>query len=160
MTTVETPFGVMEMIAYRTNHCRLQCVSGSPIKVNRVPMRISPKEFMLIDGEWTMVECNNTDYYKNPVLYIHYVDGRQGDPSYAAREKLLQWIHTFFIADLNRGVYTTQLDTGELNYWKNTIQKIEKELEETLTKVDQLKENLGLARFMLNNLEKEFAKIP
>ena len=151
--TIESPFGSVEVYFYRNNHCSLQARGAGFITINGVELTFH-KEFAIVDGEWQPINTDsNGKPYRNTMLNLRFYDWqRNGSPSSSAYNKLLQWIQAFFVADLNRGVYTKQLNEAERNFFKNAIDRKHREIAEANELIARLQTALLADNAILNAL--------
>ena len=153
---IESPFGAMEVYFSRNNHCILFASGTEYITINNVKLTFR-KQFVVIDNQWQPVASDTDRYgkfYVDTYLNLRFHDySRNGSPSNSAHDKLLNWIRTFFLADLNRGTYyTAERLTAERNYFKKEIEKFQSELVDAIELCDTLENKIADYTTMLQAL--------
>lgn len=134
---IESPFGPLEILFHRNNHCTVQARGMNPIIINGVELAFH-KDLAIIDGQWQLAEyeyerAGQGKFNHNSFLHIRFHDWqRTGSPSRNAYNKLKYWIVAFLLADLNSGKYTAQLNAAE----RNSIQALITNLRLTIDKAN------------------------
>lgn len=153
MTLIESPYGKLEVHFSRNNVCILVTPSGGFVTINGVQYTLR-KEFATIDNDWNMVEISGrSEYYKNSMINLRFHDWqRNGSPSSSAYTKMQQWIEAFFLADLNRGVYTKQMNEAERRYRMLQIKEKQLKIKEANDLIAKLTTELLTDNALLNAL--------
>lgn len=149
---IESPFGKIEVIFVRNNHCVLQCCGTQPIKINGVELSFR-KDIIIIDGKWEMVECDGGgDFYISSNLNLKFNDWTRYNesPSKNAREKLHGWISDSFISNLMMGVYQNELNRAEIYYSKNKINALNSEIRAAEKVIEKCKAEIATLTHIIN----------
>lgn len=149
---IESPFGKVEVIFVRNNHCIVSTAALQPIKINGVELSFR-KDIIIIDGKWEMVECDSGgDFYISSNLNLKFNDWTRYNesPSKNAREKLYQWISDLFISDLMAGVYKNELNEAEINYSMNKINALNCEIRAAEQTIEKCKAEIAVLARIVN----------
>ena len=151
---IDSPFGKINLVFHRNNHCRLYVNGMESIVVNGVELKFD-KDFGLIDGKWCMagVDCWGNIFSGSGIALRFFDWKRDGCPSQSAYSKVKQWIEAFFLADLNRGVYTVQLNEAEKNHFKRLIA-------DQLAKIDTCKKSIEEFEKQIEENTRHLATLP